>query len=128
MPKALKSNDNDALRRLEAELTYLKRKFQIGQELKLQWTPNNGPKSGEVTGGAIRIYEADQTKALDTLRHEFIEYVLVNEFVAPYKRLINKLISLFEEEMYRRKEELVEKLLEASCEKPGERRTSCGLI
>jgi hypothetical protein len=34
------------------------------------------------------------------LRHEFVEYVLMNELVAPYKRLVNKLISLFEEEMY----------------------------
>jgi hypothetical protein len=32
--------------------------------------------------------------------------------VAPYKRLINKLISLFEEEMYDRKENLVERLQE----------------
>jgi len=32
--------------------------------------------------------------------------------VAPYKRLINKLISLFEEEMYDRKEKLVETLRE----------------
>jgi hypothetical protein len=32
--------------------------------------------------------------------------------VAPYKRLINKLISLFEEEMYDRKEKLIERLQE----------------
>jgi hypothetical protein len=32
--------------------------------------------------------------------------------VAPYKRLINKLISLFEEEMYDRKEKLVDRLQE----------------
>jgi hypothetical protein len=32
--------------------------------------------------------------------------------VAPYKGLINKLISLFEEEMYDRKEKLVERLRE----------------
>lgn len=54
----------------------------------------------------------DQTEALDTLRHEFVEYVLVNELVAPYKRLVNKLISLFEEEMYDRKEKLLERLQE----------------
>jgi hypothetical protein len=85
----------------------------MGQELRLQWVPNNGSKSGEVTGGEIRIYEADEATALDTLRHEFIEYMLMNELVAPYKRLVSKLISLFEEDMYRRKESLVEKLLEA---------------
>jgi len=103
-------NHEDVLRRLQTELNHLKQKFQTGQELKLQWMPNNGPKSGEVSGTAIRIYEADPTKALDTLRHEFIEYLLARELVAPYKRLINKLISLFEEEMYDRKEKLVERL------------------
>ena len=48
----------------------------------------------------------------DTTRHEFIEYLLTRDLVAPYKRLINKLISLFEEEMYDRKEKLVERLQE----------------
>jgi len=38
----------------------LKRKFQIGQELKLEWMPDDGPKSGEVSGGIIKIYEVDQ--------------------------------------------------------------------
>jgi hypothetical protein len=110
MPKASKNRANETLQRLETELDPLKKKFQIGQELSLQWMPNNGPRSGEVTGTTIRIYEADPTKALDTLRHEFFEYILTTDLVAPYKRLINKLISLFEEEMYDRKEKLVERL------------------
>ncbi len=46
------------------------------------------------------------------MQHEFVEYILVNELVAPYKALINKFISLFEEEMYDRKERLIEKLRE----------------
>jgi len=49
---------------------------------------------------------------LETLRHEFIECLLTRDLIAPYKRLINKLISLFEEEMYDRKEKLVERLRE----------------
>jgi hypothetical protein len=84
----------------------------MGHELRLQWIPNNGPKSGEVIGTTIRIYETNQARALDTLRHEFVEYLLTRDLVAPYKRLINKLISLFEEEMYDRKEKLVERLQE----------------
>jgi len=68
-------------------------------------------KSGEVLDRTIYIYEEEKAKALDTLRHEFIEYVLTYELVAPYKKLVNKLISLFEEEMYDRKERLIEKLL-----------------
>jgi hypothetical protein len=107
-----KASKNSALERLETELTHLKQKFQMGQELKLQWMPNDGSKSGEVSGGTIRIYEADDAKALDTLRHEFVEYILMNELVAPYKRLINKLILLFEEEMYDRREKLVDRFQE----------------
>jgi len=110
MSKASKNQSNPTLRGLEVELSRLKNKFQMGQELKLEWTPNSGSKSGEVTGTTVRIYESDQNKALDTLRHEFIEYLLTQDLIAPYKRLINRLISLFEEEMYDRKEKLVEKL------------------
>lgn len=112
MPKASKNRTSETLQRLETELAHLKSKFQMGQELKLLWMPSDGSKSGEVIGTTIRIYEADPTKALETLRHEFIEYLLTRDLVAPYKHLINKLISLFEEEMYDRKEKLVERLRE----------------
>lgn len=44
--------------------------------------------------------------------HEFVEYLLTRDLVAPYERMINKLISFFEEEMYDRKENLVERLQE----------------
>lgn len=105
-------NRSGNLQRLESELARLKSKFNLGQELTLEWAPDDGPKSGEVTGTTIRIYEANRVKAIDTLRHEFIEYLLTRDLVAPYKELINKLISLFEEEMYDRKEKLVETLRE----------------
>jgi uncharacterized protein Smg (DUF494 family) len=110
MSRASKSASDVTLRRLQTELARLKKSFQMGEELRLEWSPNNGPKSGEVTGTTVRIYEEDEAKALETLRHEFIEYLLTRDLVAPYKRLINKLISLFEEEMYDRKEKLVERL------------------
>lgn len=112
MPRASDNHNDETLGLLKHELACLKSKFKLGSELKLEWTPNDSAKSGEVTGTTIRIYEADTTKALDTLRHEFIEYLLTRDLVAPYKRLINKLISLFEEEMYDRKEKLVEILQE----------------
>jgi len=112
MSNASKHHTDEALRLLRRELARLKSKFKLGQELRLEWAPSGGSKSGEVTGTTIRIYETDSTKALDTLRHEFVEYLLTRDLVAPYKRLINKLISLFEEEMYDRKERLVERLRE----------------
>ena len=84
----------------------------MAHELKVKWLPDaNSKKSGEVIGKTIYIYEENGAKALDTLRHEFIEYLLTHELVAPYKKLVNKLISLFEDEMYERKGRLIEKLL-----------------
>jgi hypothetical protein len=112
LSKASKHGQDETLRLLKHELARLKSKFKLGSELKLEWVPNDGSKSGEVSGATIRIYENEPAKALDTLRHEFIEYLLTRDLVAPYKRLINKLISLFEEEMYDRKEKLVQRLQE----------------
>jgi len=112
MPKVSRVSADHTLRRLKNELASLKKKSQMAPELKLAWVPNSGSKSGEVIGTTIRVYDLDQEKALDTLRHEFIEYVLTRDLVAPYKKLINKLISLFEEEMYDRKEKLVERFQE----------------
>jgi hypothetical protein len=110
LSKASNDRNDETLRLLKHELARLKSKFKLGSELKLEWTPNDGSKSGEVLDTTIRIYEENETKALDALRHEFVEYLLTRDLVAPYKRLINKLISLFEEEMYDRKEKLVERL------------------
>ncbi len=47
---------------------------------------------------------------VDTVEHAVFE--VTQDLIAPYKRLINRLISLFEEEMYDRKERLIEKLCE----------------
>jgi predicted nuclease with TOPRIM domain len=113
MPSPLTQQHSDIIKQLELALSKLKEKFQMADELKVKWLPNNDcKKSGEVLGRTIYIYEEDETKALDTLRHEFIDYIISIEFETPYKRLINKLIAAFEEEMYGRKERLIEKLLE----------------
>jgi len=99
---------------LQKELERLKRVLGSCQELKVKWIPDvNSNLSGEVKGSIICIYEEVEERALATLRHEFIEYILTYELVAPYKKLVNKLISLFEEEMYERKEKLIEKFLKA---------------
>ena len=93
---------------LDKELSRLKDKFQMAHELKVEWLPNpNSNKSGEVLGKTIYIYEEDEAKAVQTLRHEFLDYILSSELIAPYQKLINKLISLFEEEMHDRKEKLI---------------------
>jgi len=97
--------------RLENELERLKRLLRMGYELKVVWLPNNSSLSGEVKGETIFIYEEDFDKALETLRHEFLDYA-ISKVIEPYREIANRLIMLLNEEAYRRKEKLVEKLKE----------------
>jgi hypothetical protein len=46
---------------------------------------------------------------LETLRHEFLDYA-ISRVIEPYKQVTNKLITLINEEAYKRKERLVESL------------------
>jgi len=57
----------------------------------------------------IYIYELDCTKALDTLRHEFLDYS-ISKTIEPYQKIANILIALINDEAYQRKEKLVEAL------------------
>ncbi|MHA1834106.1 MAG: hypothetical protein ACTSV7_08950 [Candidatus Baldrarchaeia archaeon] len=106
--------------KLKHELQRLQKKFGLGLELKdVKWMPNyvkhnvEGKQlSGEVLGNTVYIYEKDIGEALKTLKHEFFDYVFSHQIEKPYKEFINKLISLFEVEMYRRKEKLIGKLSE----------------
>ncbi|GAI38111.1 unnamed protein product [marine sediment metagenome] len=103
-------------RKLELELKRLKSVLDMAHELRLEWFPGQVKRfrgrrlSGEVLGEVIHIYDESEPRALTTLKHEFIEYILTIEFTAPYKRMINTLISAFEEEMYQRKERVVKRL------------------
>ena len=93
---------------LRRELTQLKQIFGQGYELEVIWAPNeNSDLSGEVKGTRLYIYEPDREKALQTLVHEFIDY-LVSETIRPYKDVTNKLIELLNEYIYQRKERIVE--------------------
>ena len=95
---------------LEEELERLKRRLQIGCELKVIWIPNDDSNlSGEVKGDKIFIYEQDKEKALETLRHEFLGYA-ISQIIEPYRQVTNKLIKLINEQAYRGKERLVESL------------------
>ena len=61
--------------KLERELERLKRKLKAGYELTLKWLPNeNCIVSGEVRGTCIHIYELDEEKARETLKHEFLDF------------------------------------------------------
>lgn len=96
---------------LEEELERLKRLLKMSYELKVVWLPNGNPNlSGEVKGETIYVYEEELEKALETLRHEFLDYA-ISQVIEPYRKIANQLIMLLNEEVYRRKEELIEKLV-----------------
>ncbi|MGQ9469463.1 MAG: hypothetical protein ACUVTD_06520 [Nitrososphaerales archaeon] len=111
MATKLKVPLNESLQeRLEEELERLKRKLKMGYELKVVLLPdNNSSLAGEVKGETIFIYEEDFEKALETLRHEFLDYS-ISKTIEPYKEIANKLIIYINEEAYRRKEKLIEAL------------------
>ena len=76
----------------------------------MKWLPDENAKlSGEVKGTCIFIYEVDEEKALETLKHEFLDYV-ISRTMEPYERIVNKFIQMLNEEAYKRKEKLTEAL------------------
>jgi hypothetical protein len=96
--------------KLESELESLKRKLNLGYELSVKWVPNSNDRlSGEVKGDCIYIYEQNSNEAIETLKHEFLDYS-ISKIIEPYKEVTNKLIALINEIAYRRKEKLVEAL------------------
>ena len=100
----------DLQEELQSALEGLKQNLNLGYELRVKWVPNgDGKLSGEVKGDCIYVYEETAKEAVSTLRHEFLDYAISN-VVEPYKQVTNKLIALINEEAYRRKERLVEKL------------------
>jgi len=97
--------------RLTAELEWLQRFSGLGLELKVVWKPGpDGALSGEVKNNLIYVYEVDEEKAVDTLRHEFLDYC-VRQAIQPYKEVTNRLIRMINEDAYRRKERIVETLV-----------------
>jgi len=87
--------------------------INLGHEVVLEWLPgmakfNNGKQLvEEVIGDTIFIYDRNPENALKLARHGFVEWIL-NQHTQPYRQLINKLIALFEEQQYERKEKTVE--------------------
>jgi len=87
----------------------------MGYELKVKWLPSQfahheGRKLAEkVQGDSIVIYAENPKKAIELLRHGFLEWLL-NRHTKPYRQLINKLIALFEDGQYENKEKTIETL------------------
>ena len=98
---------------LKRELQHLQQCMSIGYEVKAKWLPgtvkyHNGKQlAEEVIGDTILIYTENPRKAIELVRHGFVEWML-NKHTKPYRQLVNKLIVLFEEQQYERKEKTVD--------------------
>lgn len=97
--------------RLKEELSRLESIIGLGHELSVRWVPDQGSdRHGEVRGKVIYVYDAGPDEALETLRHEFIDYCISTEVVEPLVSIINSQKAMIENLTYRRKETLVERL------------------
>jgi len=75
------------------------------------WSPqNNSQVEGKVEDNTITIYSENIKDALDTLQHEFVDY-MISQAIKPYITLVNSLISILTKEAYETKERSVEALL-----------------
>ena len=100
-----------SMARLENELERLKIITKKGLGLRLVWQPDmEGPLSGEVKGKTVYIYEPDEEKALEILKHEFVDY-LISSSSEYYKMISNALIKTVNRIAYLEKESTVEALM-----------------
>ncbi len=121
---------------LRAELQALQELFDWGKELKVEW--NRGAESGlegEVVGNMIHVYSKNRQDSIETLRHEYLDRLLSSAIepytdIANFSRYVgynrernmnlkrgrqyadatNLLTSDREEQAYRQKELVIEKL------------------
>ena len=107
---------NPIYKELKEELNRLQRRADMGYEVTVEWLPgtvkyHNGKKLAElVVGDTILIFKEDPEEALELVRHGFAEWIL-NQHTKPYRQFIDKLITLFEEQQYEKKEKTVESLM-----------------
>ena len=95
---------------MEKELRRLKGKLCLDEKLSVIWLPEPTKSlSGEVKNRIIYVYEKNEQKAIETLRHELLDYI-VSRAIEPYKEVTNTLIKTLNNLSYRRKEEVVEML------------------
>ncbi len=77
----------------------------------VMWSPqSNSQIEGKVEENTITIYSENIQDALDTLQHEFIDY-MISQTIKPYITLVNSLMSILTKEAYGTKEKSVEALL-----------------
>jgi hypothetical protein len=97
--------------KLEEELQRILTRLGLNLDLRVVWTPDPpNSLSGEVRGNIIYIYEVDEEKAIQALKHEVLDLLITSRIVKPLVDLINILIKAREAEIYKEKEEIIETL------------------
>ena len=82
------------------------------QHLELVWRPDpRKDVSGEVRNGTLYVYEEDENKAMEIMRHELVDYLITSRLVKPLVELINLLIKSRQSDIYQEKEKIVEALI-----------------
>jgi hypothetical protein len=95
---------------LENELERIQMKLRLNENLGVSWRPDRLRKmDGEVKGRNIFVYSENPDEAVETLRHEFLDF-LISRLIRSEREITNRLILLLNERAYREKEDLVEKL------------------
>ncbi|MCA9812990.1 MAG: hypothetical protein KC483_09050 [Nitrosarchaeum sp.] len=96
---------------LKDELERLEHLTGIKTNCKIVWTPiTESEKEGKVVDDTIYIYSCNLTDAIHTLQHEFFD-ILVSRTNKRYVEIINMLLSIISEKIYKEKEEIVESLV-----------------
>ena len=95
---------------LAGELARLHR-LGLGSTLReVRWRPRQREGvEAEVLGEEVRVYVEDFETALRALRHEVLHFEIARCSL-PYVEILNELLARVNEEAYRRKERLAERL------------------
>ena len=113
MPRAeVRRGHSPFARRLADELRRLQG-LGLGTALeRVMWMPRrHADIDAEVVNGTVYIYVAEPAAAMRTLRHEVLHFEIA-QCSLPYVEVLNHVLSDVNREAYRRKERLVERLLD----------------
>ena len=96
---------------LVAELDRLQKITDNNQQFDLIWSPqSNSQIEGKVDENTITIYSKNIEDAMNTLQHEFVDYI-ISQAIKPYVKLVNLLMSMITKDAYEIKEDAVESML-----------------
>lgn len=87
--------------------------MRMGIPLQVVWRPDPNSEQHakiDLKNGLLLIFDEDKDQAFFSFMHEILEY-RINRLFAPYRKMINSLIELIEQLIYKEKEIVVEQIL-----------------